>query len=283
MTRRTDPQLAPLAAAVHPAVVEEVADRPDRVRIRLAGPGRGEPLSARLALAMPYRPSAGDRVLVAADDSHAYVVGVLHAAQPLSLAAEDGASVEQVDGALELRDPHGRLLVRYTSGETELSTPHGDLTLAAPAGRVVLRSGSDVEIQAARDVTHRAGRRLGLQAGLVETPQLAVEAKQTRLQSDHVEVRSKRAQLTTAQATVVADRVRTTAQSLVQELERYELTAQRIIERARDAYRDVEDLFQSRVGRARTMVKEVLLLSSRRTVMVSKDETSIDGKRILLG
>ena len=59
--------------------------------------------------------------------------------------------------------------------------------------------------------------------------------------------------------------------------------AHRLIERARDAFRDVSELSQSRLGRVRTIVREGYSLTSQRTTMVSKDDTSIDGKRILLG
>ncbi len=55
------------------------------------------------------------------------------------------------------------------------------------------------------------------------------------------------------------------------------------MERSRDVFRDVADLCQSRVGRARTLVSDVYSVFSRRSVMVSEDETSIDGNKILLG
>jgi hypothetical protein len=37
------------------------------------------------------------------------------------------------------------------------------------------------------------------------------------------------------------------------------------------------------VGRARTLVKDVYAVLSRRTVMTSQEDTSIDGSKILLG
>jgi hypothetical protein len=37
------------------------------------------------------------------------------------------------------------------------------------------------------------------------------------------------------------------------------------------------------VGRARTIVRDLYSLTSRRSVMVSKEETSIDGEKVLLG
>ena len=75
----------------------------------------------------------------------------------------------------------------------------------------------------------------------------------------------------------------TSAEQIVETAARVERTAHRLIERARDAFRDVSELSQSRLGRVRTIVREGYSLTSQRTTMVSKDDTSIDGKRILLG
>ena len=89
--------------------------------------------------------------------------------------------------------------------------------------------------------------------------------------------------MVTAQATVLAERIATTASVLVQNVERFELTATRIVEKTRDVFRDASNLAQTRVGRARTIVKEAFSLYSRRTWMASTEDTSIDGSKILLG
>jgi hypothetical protein len=45
----------------------------------------------------------------------------------------------------------------------------------------------------------------------------------------------------------------------------------------------VVDLAQTRVGRARTIVSSLFTLQTQRTVIQSKEDTSIDGRKILLG
>jgi len=242
-----------------------------------------EPLRARLALSLPYQPSEGDRVLVAFDGAEYYVVGVLHAAQEPTLELSDGARVGLSDGALELRDGAGRTLLRYAAGRAELFAPSGDLSLEAPHGRVLIRSGTDVQIEAQRDLGHRVGRRLAVQVGAAEKPQLGIEAKSTRVITDRLELEAKASRAVVGKATVLARQIATTANTLAHNVERYELTAKRLVEKTEDAFRDVSDLLQMRIGRMRTLVKDVHALYSRRTVMVSKDDTSIDGKRILLG
>ncbi|HSN99344.1 MAG TPA: hypothetical protein VLS89_13705, partial [Candidatus Nanopelagicales bacterium] len=83
-----------------------------------------------------------------------------------SLSLPDGASVVVQGAAVELRDPVGRLLIRYEAGSVEISAPAGDLTLAA-AGRVVVR-GEDVDIEARGELRQRAGRVSTLAGALVQ-------------------------------------------------------------------------------------------------------------------
>jgi len=269
--------------AICPAVVLVCADDSAVITVRLLGEGEARH-EARLATAVAYRPTVGDRVLVARGGDEHYVVGVLLAAKQPALAMPDGSRAElDADGRLELRDREGRLMIRFADGEAEIRAAEGDLTLAAPEGRVLLRSGTDVEIDASRDVLQRVGRRHAVTAGKTEQPQLQLQSQGVTLNSPRLDLTAQNAQVAVGKATVVARAIETHAASLSQVVERYELTADRLVEKSRDAFRDVSDLLQTRVGRARMLVKDVYAMYSRRTVMVSKQDTSIDGKRILLG
>lgn len=201
--------------------------------------------SIRLVVAAP--PSSGD------------------AASEQRIPLADGASVHVVAGAVaEVRDAEGRLLIRYENGRAEIAAPAGDLVLSAPSGRVVVQAGTDVEIDAARDVTHRAGHAMN-----VASKSLSVDARDARL--------------TATQSTVVADRIATTAKVLTQNVERLEVSATRLFEKTRETYREAKGLVQSRAGRVRTIVEDAFSLTSKRTTLNSKEETSIDGKKVLLG
>lgn len=268
-----------LTHSVAPAIVLGMAD--GRLKLRMVDTAIA--CDARLALAAPYRPTAGDRVLVASDGQQSYVVGVLHAASAPGLALPDGGHAQLVDGQLELRDGDGNLILRYANGSAEIAAPRGDLTLSAPQGKVQLKAATDISFEAVRDVTSVAGRCVDVRAGNIEAPQLRVASKKTTLNSDRIEVKANKTEFATNSATMVADSIATTARTLAYNVERYELTAQRLVEKTRDTFRDVSDLLQTRVGRVRTLVDDVYALYSRRSVMVSKQDTSIDGERILLG
>lgn len=272
---------------VRPAIIVELGEEPGRALVRATndrGAAAKVPALARIAQVAGYRPSEGDRVLVAGDGEDLYVIAVLHAAKAPGIELPDGAVAEVRDGALELRDDAGRLLVRYAAGQAEIASPAGDLTLSAPAGRVVLRSGLDVAIDAARDVIHHAGRRVDIAAGEVGAdPQVRVEPGRAEVKADQLSLQSKTARFVVGQASVFARVIATTAERVATSADRYELTATRLVEKTRDTFRDVADLAQSRIGRARTIVSDVYSLSSGRSVMVSKEETRIDGSKVLLG
>lgn len=160
----------------------------------------------------------------------------------------DGTRAERVGSALEVRDRSGGLLIRYVDGHAEVHAPRGDLTFSAP-GSVVLQAGADVRID--------AHRRFELSAS-----------------EGHLEV---------SRVQLVADQVATAIAAAAHRVEHYELEAERITQRARDVFHDVRGLMQSRLQRARTLVRESHTLHAERTVIVSERETTIDGERILIG
>lgn len=160
----------------------------------------------------------------------------------------DGSAVRAEGSGAVIHDPEGRVIVRYANGSAEIVAPSGDVTLSAPKGRVRIEAAQGVEVHSSRvDVT----------------------ATTSRVTLQHAEV--------------LAERIVTSAASIAQTAERVEVTATKIIERARDTYREVADLAQTRAGRLRTLVKDTFDVHARRTTMVSKDETAIDGSKVLLG
>ena len=265
-------------AVLRPAAVMGPGDDASRVAIRFSTGGSGtRAATARLALASPYRPAEGDRVLVAESGDDLYVIGVLHTSAPPTLPLPDGGSFTLDGGAAEIRDPEGRLLVRYENGRAEIAAPAGDLTLSAPEGHIVLRSGKDIRLDASGSATIGAGLEDGA------SPQLRIGAGVTKITAERLEVKADESRVHAGQATVIAQRITTTAATLIQTVERYELTATRLVEKTRDTWREASDLAETRVGRARTLVKDVYSLFSRRTTLASTEDTSIDGSKILLG
>ncbi|MBN4059141.1 DUF3540 domain-containing protein [Endomicrobium sp. AH-315-J14] len=198
----------------------------------------------------------------------------------LRLASGESARLE--DGALALRDREGRLLVRFADGCAEIIAPEKDLVLSAPKGRVVVNAATDLVFEAGRDLTHRGGRKLRFKTASGGTT-IEIDPRRVHVNAKQVEVEARNSRLVSDTATVLARQLNLTAESAVQHIGRYELEVDKLVETARESYRVVRELADTRLGRARTVVEGIFNLHTRRTEMISTQETSIDGERILLG
>lgn len=251
------------------------------VTVRDAAPtavGSELPVTARNACA-GYLPAAGDRVLVQSDDARGarYVIGVLHAAMP-SVRTATGVTA-RVDGErVVVSQPDGTVVVEFDgrTGRATVRAP-GDLALAAPAGRITLQAATDVCIEAGRRVVHRAKGDDGARS------ELRVESKGATLEAPSLDVRVTRATGDIDEGTLRAKTLRTTAEKVVQVVDAWELRADQVREQARSVYRDVEGLLQTRAERVRTVVSDTLHMVAKRTRIRSKEDTSVDGRRVLLG
>lgn len=65
--------------------------------------------------------------------------------------------------------------------------------------------------------------------------------------------------------------------------DRIETFARTIFERCVDAYRWAKELFQTRAGRARTVVEGASVLQAERVVQTATKDVKIDGDKIYLG
>ena len=197
--------------------------------------------------------------------------------------AEDGATARLAGGGIEVRDQEGRLLVRYVDGHAEISPATGDLRLRAPAGCIELEAASDVRIVAARDVEVRAERGVDTRAGAAGRSRLRMDSRGATLAAPSVDVRARRAQLAVTEATLLARSIRSSAERIATNVEELTITATRVVERSRERVMDVAERLETKAGRVRSTVRDLYSLVSRRTTLLSSDDTAIDGRRVLLG
>lgn len=196
-----------------------------------------------------------------------------------------GATATVEGESLALRDAEGMLVARFDpkTGVTEIAAARGDLRLSAPHGKVVVEAALDVEITAARDIVQHGVRKLVARAGAKAETTLRLGATEAVLEAPAVTACARRASLEADEVTTLAERVSLRATEVAWALGRMELRAERWRQRVRDIYSDVDGMVQTKAARIRNLVSESFHLSSTRTRLVSKEETSIDGKRVLLG
>lgn len=175
-----------------------------------------------------------------------------------SVGTPSGAKATARGDKIEIRDPTGCVVVTYdaATGSATIAAPRGDLRLEAPCGKVVLSAAEDLEL--------RSGAKATLQGC-----ELEIEAERTRVRTSHFSLLAEAIDMV---ATVAGLRTG-----------RWELHAERSLERATDVFREVQSLIETRAGRIRTLVEGSMHCSSGSTSIVSKEDTFVDGRRVLLG
>jgi hypothetical protein len=277
MTHEASAWLAGEAGAgLWEAVVMEATESTLTVRAAaLAAVGSEARVAVRNAQA-GYAPAAGDQVLVLTDPTGAasYVVGVLSAV----VRTAGGASASVEGERVLLRQADGAVVVEFDArtGQARVLAP-GDLALAAPKGRITFEAMTDVTIVAGRRVVQRVRGDDGARS------ELSVEASGVKVAGPALDVTVESARAKVTDGSLHAARVSTTVERLTQTVTDWELRADKVTEHARTVYREVEGLLQTRARRARTIVQETLHMVAGRTRIRSKEDTSVDGRRVLLG
>lgn len=198
----------------------------------------------------------------------------------------DGGRAVLVGDAIEVRDAEGRMLVRYRDGALEIAPLTGDLRLAAPAGRVHIE-GLDVSVGASRDVVVSGGRSAEVAVTSVAEAaggaSLRLDPTSARIASKTVELRGQTARTVVATAEVIATTVRTTAVNLETHARTVHETAERVSLKAKELTHHVTGLFDSKIGRVRSLVKGAFSVRSKTVQMKASDDATVDGRRVLLG
>lgn len=232
-----------------PATIEGLSP----LTVQLPG-GAAEP--ARLAVPA-YAPTAGDEVLVTRDDTGVYwVIGVARDTPLVDLVLDESAirRVHDRDGALLFEyDPAGHRAV--------LHVPSGDLSLQID-GRLDVEARDGVSI-AGRDVKVEATGEVSLIGSFLRAAgrRAEVAVHEARLKASELES-------TTVRSRIVAEVIDT--------------RAGRIVERARDSYREIERLAQTRAGRWRTSARKAAQLVGEGLLLKARETAKIKGERIHL-
>ncbi len=136
--------------------------------------------------------------------------------------------------------------------ELELISAEGHLMARFDmrTGALVLHSTGDLTLATSGELKLRSAKALELDA-----PTIRQHCKGFELEADHATV----------------------------ETTSWRLQAQRIVERSTDVYRRVERVYETRAETIRSVARNTLSLLANRATLRSREETRVDGKRVLLG
>jgi hypothetical protein len=245
----------------------------------------GVVVPARLAIA--ERPRVGDEVLIAdGGHEHRYVIGVLRGLReaPVLATTGDGTTVRlrEFEGSevLTIESPDGALLFEHRDGRSRICAPRGTLELRAEAGDLELRAAKRVRLEADEGVELRSARGVRLD---VDSSHLSLTRRGLQVVVDELRAKLGRAEtavrgdanLEAEVVTVAAEVVRTKAQQV-------QLDADQLVERARESFRDIKELAQTRAGRMRMVAEETFRVLAERTLLKARQDVKLKGKTIYL-
>ncbi|MCC7541379.1 MAG: DUF3540 domain-containing protein [Deltaproteobacteria bacterium] len=255
---RLDPAEAPDTTRdeVGRALVIGIVSR-DRVRVRTAS---GHVRVATLAAAGYADPREGDGVVVIAGASETFVVGVLGLARlrsplPLEGSVEPGGE-RDAPGPRASTEPLPGLARESTDGVASVRFADGDLRLEVTQG--------------ALEIVARDGVRLSTDARL-------------SIAAADIDARATTADVTVDETKLVGRTITTAVETVVVVADRVETEANRIVERAKAAYREIEDVAQTRAGRIRAIARGTLALFGKNASLVAEEDAKVDGNKVMLG
>ncbi len=145
------------------------------------------------------------------------------------------------------------------------------MVLRTPAGASVRVEGDRISVQ-----DEAGGLLLEHDASARQTRiarpegELSIEAGRVRIAGEQIDLEARGS-------------VRTRAAERIDHVGRWELRAQRVLQQCVDVYREIEGVEATRAGRVRMLVKGVMRVFADRSEIASRQDTVIDGKRVLLG
>jgi hypothetical protein len=198
---------------------------------------------------------------------------------PLIAAGLNRAGADASDPGAE------RLLwVRFSDGHAHLVAPHGDLEVTAPHGRLLLRAGTHLACQAMRDVALRAGRRVDVVVGAGgQAVPLRVDPSTVRVGAARTQMRTERLDWTSEVTRLALGRVRLAVEELRVDVRRLDRVCQRSLERCVLALTDVVGLAETKARRWRGTVRETLAVRAGHIELRSGEQTTVNGKQVLVG
>ncbi|MBL8604511.1 MAG: DUF3540 domain-containing protein [Myxococcales bacterium] len=210
--------------------------------------------------------------------------------RPLEAEGAEGAEslVTEAAGVVRVRDRSGALVFEFdaNSGRSVLYVAAGDLEIRVPEGAVKMsaRDGVSIDSEGSVDIAAQHAVKL-VSRGLEGAPgsSVVLDPRGTAVATPRLDARAHTAEVSVGEARVLARSLHTAVETARQVAGVVEVQASRIVERAKNVYREVEELSQTRAGRIRVVALTTYHLLGKRTLLKAEEDMKIRGEKIHLG
>lgn len=278
-----------------PATITRAANGEVQVRIELDNASFN--IEATSALLVPYTPSLGDTVLVTGESiRHCYIIGVIDPSAKANndcqkISAKNGAKAlcKNIDGReiISVENEQGYLLFEYDANEkkSKIYAPQGDLSLNALHGNIDLVSGKNIRCSSLGNIMLESATAAQIRVAPKEDKQSAISLsdKGIVLSSDRIGVNAQEAKFQIKKGLYEGQSFKSVLDHSKLMVGKLETVASRILERAKNVYRTVDELQQTKANRVRTLVDGAYQLKSETSYIESKKSVKIDAEKIHLG
>lgn len=247
-------------------------------------------------LALPYdvNISIGDSVLVTGNyPDNLYVTGIIKQQNPagrgvLSLSSGHNVSRNKTrEGeSLDIKDENGRLLISFRgdSGECLVYNPAGDMNFISHEGNISFAAGKSIQFESSQQLNLQAGDGIHLTALQgTSRSQIGLNPHSVDVKGRQFSLHSKNGQFFIQNASYAGDKFRATVKRVKLFMDILDSTVNTIRDKAKNVYKTVEGLFQTRTGRSRTVVESSSHFKAKRIYEIAEEDVKIDGKNIHLG
>ncbi|MCB9592979.1 MAG: DUF3540 domain-containing protein [Sandaracinaceae bacterium] len=227
-------------------------------------------VDATVATTGDYRPVVGDRVVVLVGAEGAWVLGVVGAIRPVVAGrTSDGVAATVESDVLTVRGAHGEVLFTHDArtGRSVVSS------------REVLLRADELDLEG-RAVRIRGQESLSIGVG---EQSLTMDEGNTQLEATRFGAKLGDARFSIQQAFFAAGRVDSAVKAVRHTADVVESRVGRIVERMRDAFREVEGVQQIRGGRIRMVARDAYTVMANHVTLKAEDDMEIMAEKIELG
>jgi len=188
---------------------------------------------------------------------------------------------------LQIEDERGQLIFEYRpeQGAGMLSMPEGDLALHAPKGNIQLVSGKSVVCSSTAPVVIESASGIDMRVKTQDTNATVMQLTKRALtfRSERLGLNTKKADVKINTMNYQGSIINGTVERAKWVCQKLETIVDRLFERARNVYRQTEELNQTKAGRMRTLVDGDYYLKGNGVDVRAEETAKIDGKKIHLG
>lgn len=277
-----------------PATVLAIHSVDRKVRVSPVNMDEFSTIWAVLALPYDVNISIGDTVLVTGDHpENLYVTGIIkqkNPAQTEDIFLSSGLSATRKKThdkeSLEIKDEQGTLLISFDgeSRECRVYGGVGDLKFISPEGNISFAAGKSIQFESEQQLNFQAGDGVHLAASRGSSQsQIGLNPHSVDIKGQQFSLHSQRGKFVIQDTTFLGEKFRATLKHVKLFMHILDSTANTIREKAKNVYKTVEGLFQTRSGRSRTLVESSSHFKAKRIYEIADEDVKIDGKKIHLG